>query len=149
MLFRSQEAVPTATPHAGAILNPVWVDTAQVGTGHVSGAHMHNLEQFRVTRGAILNPLWIDSPRVGLGYDASGTRARLEPFRSTHAPWPRTLSRWSQATNAPYIPPPSPGRVHATGANDVDWAVALSTYDFLQLEEMKHSVHQLMSWGSH
>ncbi|KAH9932458.1 uncharacterized protein B0H18DRAFT_1102267 [Fomitopsis serialis] len=133
---RRPEAPPTFL--GGAFLNPVWVNTSRVGFGHVDRAHTHMLEPFRVPRGAILNPVWIDTPGVGRG-NVSGARADLEPFRPSLAE--------EAGDRSPAGASPKVSCVRLWGASDdLDWAVALSTYDGLNIEETKHAVDFLSLW---
>jgi len=106
------------------------------------------LEPFRVPRGAILNPVWVDTPGVGLG-NVSGARPDLEPFRPSlaeGAPWPDCLSRQRQATTAPPTRPPKSPVYDYGQSDDLDWAVAVSTYDHLEIEESKHAADFLTRW---
>ena len=63
--------------------------------------------------------------------------------------WPGSLSRWGQATStAPfYVPPPSPVSFNGRSSEDYTWAVALSTYDHLEIESAKHATSHLTSWA--
>ncbi|KAH9839091.1 uncharacterized protein C8Q71DRAFT_855738 [Rhodofomes roseus] len=137
--------VPPPFP-GGAILNPIWVNTPRVGLGHVERTDTKALEPFRVPRGAVLNPTWVDTSRVGLG-QVSGGRADLEPFRTKLADqaWPG-LSKHIRPTMGTRIVIPTSPKYDYGQSDDYDWAVALSTYDSLNIEEGKHARDFFSQW---
>ncbi|TFY55539.1 hypothetical protein EVJ58_g8185 [Rhodofomes roseus] len=130
----------------GAILNPIWVNTPRVGFGHVERTDTKALEPFRVPRGAVLNPTWVDTSRVGLG-QVSGGRADLEPFRTKLADqaWPG-LSKHIRPTMGTRIIIPTSPKYDYGQSDDYDWAVALGTYDSLNIEEGKHARDFFSQW---
>ncbi|EPT04716.1 hypothetical protein FOMPIDRAFT_95402 [Fomitopsis schrenkii] len=136
---------PTAAP--GQASN----DCIRVGLSWMEGAFQQTLEPFRVSRGAILNPIWIDTPRVGLGIgDSLTTDGWRDSTRASEADcvlWPGSLSRRGQATSPYYIPPPSPVSFNGRSSEDYTWAVALSTYDQLNIEPARHATGHLTSWA--
>ena len=83
-----------------------------------------------------------DQGNTGSGNDATVSEA-------DRVLWPGSLSRWGQATStAPfYVPPPSPVSFNGRSSEDYTWAVALSTYDHLEIESAKHATSHLTSWA--
>ncbi|TFY58744.1 hypothetical protein EVJ58_g6222 [Rhodofomes roseus] len=133
--------------HVGTILNSVWVNTPRVGLQHTMHTTTHPLEPFR-NGGDILNPAWVDNARVGQG-QVAGTQAHLlEAFRldPTRDPaYAGGLRRWGDRAAPRDVPPKSP--IYEYGQSDeYDWAVAVSTYDHLQLEDTRFAMDFLDMW---
>lgn len=133
--------------HAGTILNSVWIDTPRVGLQHTTHPATHLLEPFR-NGGGILNPAWVDNPRVGQGQVVGAHAHLLEAFRldPTRDPaYAGGLRRWGDRAAPRDVRPKSP--IYEYGqSDDYDWAVALSTYDHLHLEDTRFAMDFLDVW---
>ncbi|KAH9839112.1 uncharacterized protein C8Q71DRAFT_496659 [Rhodofomes roseus] len=133
--------------HTGTILNSVWVDTPRVGLQHTTHTTTGLLEPFR-NGGDILNPAWVNNPCVGQGQVAGAHAHLLEAFRldPTRDPaYAGGLCRWGDRAAPRGVPPKSP--IYEYGQSDeYDWAVAVSTYDHLHLEDTRFAMDFLDMW---
>lgn len=138
------------TSRVAATLNQASNACIRVGLDWGNGALQQTLEPFRVGRGAILNPTWVDTASVGLGI-TEGASDQGDPATTANEAecvlWPGSLGRWYQATYPYYVPPPSPVSWNGRTSEDYTWAVALSTYDYLDIEPARHAVGHLTTWG--